>query len=123
MTSPTQSINIKNIEFQGYHGYTQTERQTLRLFRVHVQLFFSLDKVVKSDALEDTVDYRKICNAVVDVGIGTTVRLIETLAGKICDTIQTMYPHVAFSVEVEKINPPCRGNPTTSSAILYREAI
>jgi 7,8-dihydroneopterin aldolase/epimerase/oxygenase len=114
------AVFIRGLEFEANHGYTAAERRQTRRFRVDLDLSVGLDAASASDKIADTIDYRKVCDAVVAVGTKSTFRLLEALAGGIVAAVQELYPEVGVTVELEKLAPPCRGAPRASGVRLVR---
>jgi dihydroneopterin aldolase len=110
----SDAVWVRGIEFEGNHGYTAAERRSTRRFRVDVTLELSLAAAAQSDRIGDTVDYFKVSEVVVAVGTRSTFRLLEALAGAIGAQIQELYPHVAVTIALEKLSPPCPGVPDAS---------
>ncbi|MCG8421863.1 MAG: dihydroneopterin aldolase [Proteobacteria bacterium] len=102
---------MRGLEFEANHGYTAAERRATRRFRVDLEIRRSLAGAAKSDRLSDTIDYRKVCQAVLLIGTQSTFRLLEALAGRIGDAVQEMYPDVGITIELHKLAPPCPGVP------------
>jgi len=108
------AVFVRGIEFEGNHGYTAAERRSTRRFRVALTLELALTAAAQSDRIADTVDYFKVSEIVVALGTQSTYRLLEALAGAMARAIQDLYPRVAVTVELEKLNPPCPGVPEAS---------
>ncbi|MBI4512138.1 MAG: dihydroneopterin aldolase [Deltaproteobacteria bacterium] len=117
---PSDAIFIEGIEFEGAHGYTAAERKVTRRFRCHVVLERDLSTSSKSDRIQDTVDYRKICQLVVEIGTMRSFRLLEALAGAIADAIQAQQRDTGVTVTVVKLSPPCPGVPRSASVRVVR---
>ncbi len=120
--SSKDSILVQGIEFEARHGYTAAERKLTRRFRCHLELFCDLSASARSDRIQDTVDYRAVCQMAVGIGTSRTFRLLEALAGAILEAIQERYPDLAVSITVEKMAPPCPGAPAFSGVKLFRES-
>ena len=116
----TDTVSIRNLEFQGRHGATAAERKTLRRFQVDVDLHADLAPAARSDRLGDAIDYYAVCALVDEIGTSHTYHLIEALAGAIADAIGQRWPRAAVEVEVRKLNPPCPGNPSYTAVRLIR---
>jgi dihydroneopterin aldolase len=108
-------VSVRNLEFQGRHGWSAAERKTSRRFQVDVEMAVSLDRALATDRLEDTVDYYEVCKLVVEIGEGGPYRLLEATAGKMLTTLKARWPDAQISVELRKLHPPCPGNPTHTS--------
>lgn len=116
---PSDAVFVSGLEFEANHGYTAAERRATRRFRVNLELHCSLGQAAASDRLGDTIDYRRVCEAVIRVGTESTFRLLEALAGQIGAAIQELYPHVAVIIELHKLAPPCPGVPASCGIRLH----
>ncbi len=121
MPQPEQRdlVFVRGLEFEGNHGYYEEERRTNRRFRVNIELGTSLSAASQSDALGDTIDYFKVCEAVVDIGTQQTFKLLETLAGAIAERLLSLYPKTFVMIEIEKLGPPCPGVPQCCGVRLH----
>lgn len=118
----SDAIYVNGVEFEASHGYTAAERKLTRRFRCHIEIRRDLATSSRSDRIQDTLDYRAICQIAVDVGTQRTFRLLEALAGAIADGIQERYADVGLTVVVEKLSPPCPGAPAAAGVRLVRAA-
>lgn len=76
-------ILLKGMRFHGYHGVLPQERAEGQPFEVDLEVELDLGRARRSDALEETVDYRLLYRAVKDVVEGEPVNLLEHLAERI----------------------------------------
>jgi dihydroneopterin aldolase len=122
MAGPARAdvVFVRGIEFEASHGYTAAERRGTRRFRCDIELQADLSPSAASDKLADTIDYRRVCALIVDIGTERTFRLIEALAGAIADGILALYPRVQLTITLEKLAPPCAGAPAASGVRLTR---
>jgi dihydroneopterin aldolase len=118
----SDAIFVTGIEFEASHGYTAAERKLTRRFRCDIELRRDLSVSSRSDRIQDTIDYRIVCQLAVDIGTGKTLRLLEALAGAIADAIQEKYPSVGLTLTVHKLAPPCPGAPSSTGVRLERAA-
>ncbi len=93
-------IIIKNIKLKGKHGCFAFERDEFRDFEVSLKLFLPFDRAVKTDKLEDTVDYPSAMAICEGVLMGESVRLIEKLADMIAERLFERFA-ILRGVEVE----------------------
>jgi len=122
MAAP-DAIFVSGIEFEASHGFTAYERRnTTRRFRCSIELTHDLGASALSDRLQDTIDYRRICALVVEIGTSRTFKLIEALAGAIVDAIQELHPDAGVTVTLEKLHPPCMGAPAATGVRMTRAA-
>ncbi len=100
-------IDINNISLYDYHGVLPEEREQGQEFLITISLEVNLQGISKTDDIEDTVDYSKICSMVKEISAREPCRLIETLAEKISHEILYFFPQVKrITVTVIKPNPP-----------------
>ena len=100
-------IVLNKMHFIGRHGVLPLERRRKQTFEATVELEFPLAKAGRSDALEDTLDYREVQAIVRDVIHGSHKQLIETLAEGVADALLARFPQVpAVTVEIVKLRPP-----------------
>jgi dihydroneopterin aldolase len=120
-TAPRDAVFVSGIEFEASHGFTAYERKnTTRRFRCSVELSCDLEASAASDRLQDTIDYRRICAEVVEIGTTRTFKLLEALAGAIVDAIQELHPAAGVTLTLEKMHPPCLGAPVASGVRITR---
>ena len=79
-------IILKGIQFYGYHGVSEAERN-----------------------LDDTINYSAIFRLVVKIGTSEKFILIESLTQKIADAILSQFPIETVLVRVKKLTPPIPG--------------
>jgi dihydroneopterin aldolase len=80
-------IHLTGIRCYGYIGYLPEEQVLGQWFEVDVKLWLDLTKVGKTDALADTVDYRRTIGLIQNLVKTSKFALIERLAGAIADAI------------------------------------
>jgi dihydroneopterin aldolase len=114
----TGVIRIRNIEFQGNHGWSADERKTPRRFQVDVDIHYDMAAAMESDELRDTVNYYDACEVVMSIGTAHPFRLLEALAGRMMFAIAERWPGSRVQVELRKLHPPCPGNPSHTAVSL-----
>jgi len=98
---------IEGIEFYGYHGVPDAEQQIGHRYRVDLVLELDLHQAGRTDQLEHTVNYGEVARLVQQIGTGQQVRLMETLAERLCAAILERFPLVGrVQVRVAKRLPP-----------------
>lgn len=103
-------IILKGIQFYGYHGVSDVEREVGQKYAVDIEIPYDLKPAGTSDELENTVNYAKVYKLVTEVGTNENFKLIEALAEKIADAILTSLPVENVTVKVMKLTPPIAGN-------------
>ena len=107
----TGAVHIRNVEFQGKHGASADERRSSRRFQVDVDLRFPMERAIESDRLVDTVNYRDVCEVIVQIGEARPYRLLEALAAEMLREMRARWPQAQITIELRKLHPPCPGNP------------
>lgn len=80
-------IQLEKISCYGYTGYLPEEQVLGQWFEVDVTLWLDLCAAGKSDAIEDTIDYRNIITSVQHLVKTSKFALIERLAAAIAQSI------------------------------------
>ena len=104
-------VKIRNIEFQANHGATAGERRSSRRFQVDVDLIFDMQRAMESDRLTDTINYKDVCELVVEIGTEKPYKLLERVAAAMVSAIMVKWPNTSVELELRKLHPPCPGNP------------
>ena len=102
-------IRLKNMQFYGFHGVSDSEKHLGGRFEVDVELHLSLKDSCESDDLNDTINYEVIYKTV-DVCIRKDkFYLIEALANSIAKDILNGHPVDCLMVRVRKPHAPVKG--------------
>jgi dihydroneopterin aldolase len=96
------------MEFYGYHGDIETERNLGGRYFVDVAIEADLVAAGRSDSLSDTLDYVRCFQLVREVVENRQFRLLEALAQAIADELLAVPRAAAVTVRVAK-QPPVRG--------------
>jgi dihydroneopterin aldolase len=59
----------------------------------------------------DTINYKDVCEVVVELGTNEPYHLLEALAGEMLARIRQRWPSAMVELELRKLHPPCPGNP------------
>ncbi|MBW4479760.1 MAG: dihydroneopterin aldolase [Tolypothrix brevis GSE-NOS-MK-07-07A] len=81
------SIHLTGIRCYGYTGYLAEEQVLGQWFEVDVKLWVDISTAAKTDAIEDTVDYRSVIAKVQHLVKTSKFALIERLVATIADSI------------------------------------
>jgi dihydroneopterin aldolase len=104
-------IRIEGIEFHGFHGVPAAEREIGHRYRVDVELELELQPAGRADDVTLTVDYAAAARAVIEVGTGPSVQLVEALAERLAARLLADYPLIAaVELWVAKLQPPVAVN-------------
>jgi len=85
-------IILKGILASGFYGCSEAERSLIQDFRIDLILSFDFSKCVKSDSLEDTIDYPFVIDSVKNTVREFTCSLIEKLAEEISEKLFLQFP-------------------------------
>lgn len=102
-------IFLEGIKFHGFHGLTRMEREVGVRLAVNVSLETDLGPAGRNDDVRKTIDYRKVHRRVVDVGRGTSHKLLESFATALLDILMEEFPSDRISVTVRKETPVLDG--------------
>lgn len=106
---PSDILLVEDIRFYGHHGVTPAQQEVGAWFSVDVELALDLTPAALSDDLAAGVDYGQVVRQVVALGTGERVRLIERLAGLLCEALLREYPVRQVTVTVRKVTAPLDG--------------
>lgn len=94
-------IEIEGLELTGFHGATKTEQEAGQRFLFDVWLV-AHDAGVRSDHLDDTIDYTKVVACIHEISDGHRFNLIEALAAAIADALIERFDVSRARVRVRK---------------------
>jgi dihydroneopterin aldolase len=102
------TIVIAGLRELGVHGVLPEEQARPQPFEVDVELTVDLAAAGESDALDDTVDYSAVAEAVSRVVASERYHLLERLATRIAEVCSVDDRVSSVSVTVRKLHPPVR---------------
>jgi dihydroneopterin aldolase len=94
-------IQIEGLELRGFHGALAEEKKKGQRFLFDVELV-AHDAGVRSDKLQDTVDYTEVVECVREISEGRDFNLIEALAASVADSLLERFPISRARVRVRK---------------------
>jgi dihydroneopterin aldolase len=106
---PSDILFVEDIRFFGHHGVTPAQQEVGAWFSVDVELSLDLTPAALSDDVDAGVDYSQVVQRVVAVGTAERVRLIERLAGVLCEALLRAYSARSVAVTVRKLTAPLGG--------------
>jgi dihydroneopterin aldolase len=114
-------IFIEGLEFLAAHGVYEEERREGRRFRVDLSVELSRNQGCESDELEDTIDYRDLSQAVLDVAEGPSVSLIEHMGEQILSLLFMRHTSIERAqVTIRKFATGVPGEPACVGITLER---
>lgn len=102
-------IFVDGIKFHGYHGLTRLERQIGVRLSVDVSLWMNLERSARSDRVRYTLDYRKVHERVVEIGRGSSHKLLESFVASVLDALFEEFEANRIRVRVRKETPVLDG--------------
>ncbi len=104
----TDRILLEGMQFFGFHGNNPEERELGQPFLVDLEVEADLSAAVRSDSLDDTINYAALYRAVKGVMEGPPRNLLEAVAQDIADAVLGGFAVEAVRVQVRKTQPPIR---------------
>ena len=102
-------IFVEGIKFHGYHGLTRLERQIGVRLSVDVSLWIDLKRSARSDRLRQSLDYRRVHECVMELGRGSSHKLLESFAWAVLDSLFSEFRADRISLCVRKETPVLDG--------------
>ena len=106
MMAPSDRLRITDVQFHGHCGCTEAERETGQRLSVDLELELPLRLAAEADDLNQTVDYVKLTQGVVQLGRQLRPVLVETLAERIAALVLSQFRCSSVTVRLRKISPP-----------------
>ena len=95
-------IRLKNMQFFAYHGVYDFEKELGAPFEVDVEINASFSQAIKSDNIQEAINYDSIFKLVDSIISKKKYNLIETLANTIADSILSKYQIDSVVIRVRK---------------------
>ncbi len=114
-------IVLRGIQVYAYHGVLAAEKKLGQRFVVDATLFGDFSSAVRSDDLNDAVDYSRVHGLVCEAMSQASFNLIEAAAGHLCTVLLKNTDAQSVEVTVEKTTPPIPGFTGQASVTLLRD--
>jgi dihydroneopterin aldolase len=112
------TISIHGAEFFAYHGFYPEEQILGTQFIVDIDASFEPRTDLKSDELDDTLNYEQLYH-IAEEQMKQTRKLIETVAQSIADEIKSRFSFTEnIRVSVKKLHPPFKGKVEYSGVVI-----
>ena len=109
------------MQFFGNHGCLESERRDGNWFRVDLAFNYDMRDAIRTDNLDDAVDYSRIYE-LIKSEMSKPAKLLEHLAGRILNHITDCFPMISYAeLCVTKFNPPLDGRVESSSVTVVYE--
>ena len=113
-------IILKGIQFHGYHGVAEAERQLGQKYEINLELMTDLSAAGKTDDLTHTIDYAQVVQLVIEIGTQGSFQLFEALAEKIAGEILTQFQIEEVRITAKKLSPPIEPTLTYAGVEIHR---
>lgn len=100
------TITIADLEVFYRVGVTEQERADPQRLLVTVQMQAEVASAVRSDRIEDTIDYFQVAQTLLEFGRERSWNLIEKVAADIAELVRATYRPQSVAVEVKKFAIP-----------------
>ncbi|MCK5075205.1 MAG: dihydroneopterin aldolase [Calditrichia bacterium] len=114
-------IRLTNMSFYAHHGYYSAERELGQRFELDVELYKDLTKAIKTDDLDETIDFEKVYTIINEIFSTSRFTLIETVGGKIIEALLHKLPILAVKVVIRKPQVPIKAILDHVEIEIYRE--
>ena len=95
-------IYIKDLRVQTIIGIFGWERDVRQEVSIDLEMTFDCKRAAKTDAIEDTIDYKKITKGIIKFVEESKFQLQETLAESIADLVKNEYKIDSLKLRVSK---------------------
>jgi dihydroneopterin aldolase len=102
-------IRLKNMQFYGFHGVSESEKHLGGRFEIDLEMHLSLKEACTTDDLTQTINYEAIYHTVDICVKKDKFYLIEALANSVAKNILKSHPIDSLVVKVRKPHAPVRG--------------
>ena len=112
-------VCLNNVRFHAHHGVLPQERITGGEFIVSLRAKYPLDKAMRSDNVDDTLNYAEIFE-IINKEMQKPSCLLENVAGRIGKSIFEAMPEIeSLDITVAKANPPMGADLDSASVELH----
>jgi len=95
-------ICVKNLRVSSILGVYEEERRAERDIVINVRVKYNADAALRTDAIEDALDYKQIRDRIVNFVTGTQFKLLEKLADGILQELIQDSRIARVHLEVDK---------------------
>ena len=95
-------IYIKDLRVQAIIGIFGWEREVRQEVSIDLEMAFDCKRAAKTDAIEDTIDYKKIAKGIIKFVEESEFQLQETLAESIAELVKNKYKVNSLKLRVSK---------------------
>ena len=114
-------IILNGIQFHGYHGVAEAERQLGQKYEIDLELMTDLSAAGKTDDLTRTIDYAQVVQRVIEIGTQQSFQLFEALAETVAEAIFSQFEIEEVRITVKKLSPPIESTLTYAGVEIHRK--
>ncbi len=103
-------LRIKNLRLPAKHGVYDFEKNEIGIFGIDIHMHLDLNNAMKSDNLDETVDYFEVVELVKRIFSEKDYNLIECVAGRIGNEIIKKFYIEKVVVKIRKPHAPINAN-------------
>lgn len=112
-------IFIEGLETQAIIGIYDWERENRQPLFFDIELSLPIFKAAESDQINDTVDYKQVCDELIELVDKSRVELLESLVESICNHIFTHHKAVQ-QIDLKVSKPQAVAETRTVGLIVSR---
>lgn len=117
------TIEVQGLEIQAYHGVLSQERIVGNLYLIDASLRVDITAAMKSDALDDTINYAAVV-WLIQEEMARPSQLLEHVAGRIVERIHRTWPQVqALELRIAKQTPPIEAKVRECAVHVWEEFV
>jgi len=98
----SDKIVIRDLLLRGIIGLNEWERDKKQDILVNITIYYDIKNAGKSDSVDDTLNYRSITKAVIEMVDSSNFYLVEALAAEIARMVTVRFRAPRAIVRVEK---------------------
>jgi len=102
-------LSIMGMTFHAHHGLEEHEILNGQRFEIDVEMVLDTSRAAATDQLRDTVDVRKVYQAVKEIVVSQRFYLIETLSQKVADQLLHVFDVEVVTIRIRKPVAPLGG--------------
>ena len=102
-------VILSGIRCRLHIGVSERERQSAQECRVDVELERDLAAAMRSDALQDSLDYAQVFEIVLGLAREKEFALLEGFAGALEKALRQHCHFAGLTIRVQKLHPPFDG--------------
>lgn len=100
-------VFLEGLTFRGRHGAYDGEAEAGQRFVIDLRCHVDFDRETSRDDLDEAVDYASVYKLTEEIVTGEPVKLLETLAQRLCDRLFDDFPGIhRIQLKIAKPDAP-----------------